>query len=115
LELTWTFYGGYISVVGAVQGKVLYSYNNNTWISGDITVNKSVSGQDKLYVSFNVTSIPRAGTYNFTFYLNNTVTGIIKTVQLTDVPKMIYCSEVLDTELEVGYTYQVKVVVKLVS
>jgi len=117
VEAIWTFYGGYILVVGTVEGKVLYSYDNSTWTSGNIIVNKSASGQDKLYVSFNVTSIVGEGTYNFTFYLSSKdmqeVIGT-KTVQLTfeDIPKMIYCPEVLDTELTVGNTYQVIVVVK---
>ena len=117
VEAIWTFYGGYILVVGTMEGKVLYSYDNSTWTSGNIIVNKSASGQDKLYVSFNVTSIVGEGTYNFTFYLSSKdmqeVIGT-KTVQLTfeDIPKMIYCPEVLDTELTVGNTYQVIVVVK---
>ena len=117
VEAIWTFYGGYILVVGTVEGKVLYSYDNSTWTSGNIIVNKSASGQDKLYVSFNVTSIVGEGTYNFTFYLSSKDTQEVigtKTVQLTfeDIPKMIYCPEVLDTELTVGNTYQVIVVVK---
>jgi len=117
VEAIWTFYGGYILVVGTMEGKVLYSYDNSTWTSGNIIVNKSASGQDKLYVSFNVTSIVGEGTYNFTFYLSSKDTQEVigtKTVQLTfeDIPKMIYCPEVLDTELTVGNTYQVIVVVK---
>lgn len=110
-----TFYGGQITVVGNVAGQVLYSYDNKSWAYKDITVNKSKSeSKSVLFVAFNTTFIPESGHYNFTFYLNETIylneTKIdSKIVDIDSVPMMVYCSEILDTELFVGKQYQVRV------
>jgi len=105
--------GGWIYTTTTIDGTVLYSYNNNTWVSGDITLDPSSS----LYVAFNVTDIsPSSAGSNFTFIFrlfnwtgNSTVTSFSVVQQISSVSVMVYCPEELSTYLVIGNTYTVYV------
>ena len=105
--------GGYITITKTIDGTVLYSYNNDTWVSGNITLDPSNS----LYVAFNVTDISpsSAGSdFNFTFRLfnstgNSNVTSFSVVQTISSAPVMVNCTEELSTYLVIGNTYTVYV------
>jgi len=117
---TWyyitTKQGGYIYTTSTIGGEVLYSSDNDTWISGDMTFDQT----NKLYVAFNVTHISPSSVgslFNFTFRLFNytgspntgsNVTSVSVNQTISEFT-MVYCPEELSGYLEIGNTYIVYV------
>jgi hypothetical protein len=111
---TWYFItskqGGLIYTTKVIDGTVLYSYNNDTWVSGDITLDPSNS----LYVAFNVTDIsPSSAGSNFTFTFllsdgssNITLASVQQTI--SSAPVMVNCTNAFQN-LQLGTTYTVYV------
>jgi subtilisin family serine protease len=118
---TWwyikTFKGGEITVVGTVFGTVYYSYNNNTWRTGDLTVNLSDPDTDELWVMFNVTHIPEQSMtllFNFRLYCetdgnNVTTVSVQQTFSKSDLPKAIYANTNFATYMQIDKQYTVYV------
>jgi hypothetical protein len=111
---TWYFItsrrGGWIITTTTIDGTVLYSYDNKTWLYEDIYFDQS----NKLYAAFNVTYISpssKDSLFNFTFLLfdgnsNVTLTSVPQTIS---APVMVYCPQELSTYLQIGKTYTVYV------
>jgi len=118
---TWwyitTFKGGKITVVGTVFGTVYYSYNNETWRTGDLTVNLSDPDTDELWVMFNVTHIPEQSMtllFDFRLYCENdnqnvTTIGVTAMLSKTDLPKAIYANTDFATYMQIDKQYTVYV------
>ena len=114
---TWYFItsrrGGWIITTTTIDGTVLYSYDNKTWLYEDIYFDQT----NKLYAAFNVTYISpsSAGSnFNFTFRLfnytdNSNVTSFSVQQTISSAPVMVNCTEELSTYLQIGKTYTVYV------
>jgi hypothetical protein len=112
---TWYFItsrrGGWIYTTKTIDGNVLYSYDNKSWIYGNTYFDQT----NKLYVAFNVTYISpssKGSLFNFTFLLfdgssNVTLVSVERTI--SNAPVMVYCPQELSTYLQIGKTYTVYV------
>jgi hypothetical protein len=105
--------GGWIYTTKTIDGDVLYSYDNKSWIYGNIYFDQT----NKLYAAFNVTYISpsSAGSnFNFTFRLfnytdNSNVTSFSVQQTISSTPAIVYCPTELSTYLVIGKTYTVYV------